>query len=129
MTAVSTKQLTLDFEPALTEKYPRLLDCIRAAAYSHRNPLKTIAMDMDLSLSELSRKLSGNPDDPRHFNVEDLEKFISATGDVTPIHWLIGKFLEDDVTKQQRAMQEVARRLPDFMALLKAATASGMVNP
>lgn len=120
MTPVSSSQLTLDFEPGLTEKYPHLLDCVRAAAYSHRNPLKTIAMDMDLTLSELSRKLSGNPDDPRHFNVEDLEQFIVATGDVSTIYWLIERFLQDQKLKQDRALQELAKQLPTIMALIKA---------
>jgi hypothetical protein len=116
--------LTLDFEPSLIEKHPHLLDCVRAVAYSHRNPLKTIAMDMDLSQSELSRKLSGNPDDPRRFTLDDLERFIGATGDVTPIHWLIGKYLEDENSKQQRAMQQLARQLPDVLALIRAATSA-----
>lgn len=124
MSEVSTRQLTLDFEPSLIEKHPHLLDCVRAVAYSHRNPLKTIAMDMDLSQSELSRKLSGNPDDPRRFTLDDLERFIGATGDVTPIHWLIGKYLEDENSKQQRAMQQLARQLPDVLALIRAATSA-----
>lgn len=124
MTPVSSTQMTLDFEPGLTEKYPHLLDCVRAAAYSHRNPLKTIAMDMDLTLSELSRKLSGNPDDPRHFNVEDLERFIVATGDVTPIYWLIERFLQDEKLKQDRALQELAKQLPNILALIKATAGS-----
>lgn len=120
MTQVSSTQMTLDFEPGLTEKYPHLLDCVRAAAYSHRNPLKTIAMDMDLTLSDLSRKLSGNRDDPRHFNVEDLERFIVATGDVSMIYWLIERFLQDQKLKQDRALQELAKQLPNIMALIKA---------
>lgn len=120
MTPVSSTQMTLNFEPGLTEKYPNLLDCVRAAAYSHRNPLKTIAMDMDLTLSELSRKLSGNPDDPRHFNVEDLERFIVATGDVSMIHWLIERFLQDEKLRQDRALQELAKQLPNILALIKA---------
>lgn len=120
MTAVSTTQLTLDFEPSLNEKHPHLLDCVRAVAYSHRNPLKTIAMDMDLSQSELSRKLSGNPDDPRRFTLDDLERFIAATGDMTPIYWLVAKFLEDEGAKQQRAIQQLAKQLPDILALIKA---------
>lgn len=116
----NTKQLMLDFEPGLTEKYPHLGDCIRAGAYTHRNPLKTIAADMDMSQSELSRKLSGNPDEPRRFSVEDLERYIVATGDVTPIYWLIERFLQDEKVKQDRALQELAKQLPSILALLKA---------
>jgi hypothetical protein len=119
----STQQLTLDFEPGLTEKHPHLLDCVRASAYTHRNPLKTIAADMDMSQSDLSRKLSGNPDDPRRFSLDDLERFIDATGDVSPIYWLIAKYLQDEKVKHDRALEELARQLPDLLALIAAATA------
>lgn len=121
MTAVSSTQMTLDFEPGLTEKHPHLIDCVRTCAYTHRNPLKTIAADMDMSQSDLSRKLSGNPEDPRRFSLDDLERFVEATGDVTPIYWLIEKYLQDDKRKQERALAELAKQLPAMMALLKAA--------
>lgn len=117
--------MTLDFTPGLTERFAGLLDCIRAGAYTHRNPLKTIAADMDMSQSELSRKLSGNPDDPRRFSVEDLEKYVQATGDMTPIYYLAEKYLADHEATQRRAMGELAKQLPDILALIKAATISG----
>jgi hypothetical protein len=119
---VSSTQLTLDFEPGLTEKHPHLLDCVRAAAYTHRNPLKTIAFDMDITQSDLSRKLAGNPEDPRRFSLDDLERFIEATGDMSPIYWLVGKYLQDEKVKQDRALQELAKRMPDLLALIAAAT-------
>lgn len=117
-----TTQMTLDFQPGLTERFPALLDCVRQSAYTHRNPLKTIAADMDMSQSDLSRKLAGNHDDPRRMSVEDLEKFIVATGDVTPIYYLVEKYLADHEATQRRAMGELARQLPDILALIKAAT-------
>lgn len=120
MTQLATSQMTLDFEPGLTEKHPHLLDCVRSAAYTHRNPLKTIAADMDVSQSDLSRKLAGNPEDPRRFSVDDFERFIIATGDVTPIYWLIERFLQDEKLKQDRALQELAKQLPTILALIKA---------
>lgn len=122
MTQVSSTQLTLDFEPGLTEKHPHLLDCVRAAAYTHRNPLKTIAADMDVSQSDLSRKLAGNPDDPRRFSLDDLERFIDATGDLTPVYWLVAKYLQDEKVKQTRALQELSKQMPNLLALIAAAT-------
>lgn len=88
MTVVPSSQLTLNFEPGLSERHASLADCIRQCVYASRNPLKMIAADMDLSQSELSRKLSENPNDPRRFNIDDLEKYMDATGDVTPIQYL-----------------------------------------
>lgn len=118
----ATNQMTLDFEAGLIERFPSLLDCIRTGAYTNRNPLKTIAADMDISQSDLSRKLAGNPDDPRRFSVDDLEKYIEKTGDVTPIYYLVEKFLQDEEHRQRRAMSELTKQLPEILALIKAAT-------
>lgn len=93
-------QMSLDFDASLVERHKTCLDCVRQAAYTYRNPLKTIAADMDLSESKLSRKLAQNPNDTRHFNLEDLERFIVATGDTTPILYLVGKYLADQVVTQ-----------------------------
>lgn len=123
MTAVlPTSQLTLDFEPGLAERHDSLLACVRHCAYTHRNPLKTIAADMDMSQSELSRKLAHNPDDPRRFSVDDLERFVKATGDTTPILYLVEKFMADEETKRNAANQQLAKMLPDVLALIKAVT-------
>ncbi len=122
MTIAAFTQMTLDFQPGLTERFNSVLDCVRQGAYTHRNPLKTIAADMDLSQSELSRKLSGNTDDPRRMSVEDLEKYLIATNDMTPIYYLVEKFLSDDEAKQRRAMGELAKQLPAILALIKTAS-------
>lgn len=121
MTLHSATQLTIDFTPGLTERHATLLACVRECAYSHRNPLKTIAADMDMSQSELSRKLAENPEDPRKLSVGDLESFILATGDTTPIYWLIEKYLQDDSVKQKQAMAALTKALPDILALFKSA--------
>lgn len=115
-------QMKLDFQPGLAERHDSLLDCIREAVYTQKVPLKTIAADMDMSQSELSRKLSDNPDDPRRFTVGDLEAFIKATGNMTPIYYLVERFLEDDSLKQQRAMAELLNIAPHLAALIKQAS-------
>ena len=124
MTVVSgsAHQMTLDFEPGLAERHSTLLDCVRECVYTQRAPLKTVAANMDLSQSELSRKLSGNPDESRRFTVDDLERFIQATGDVTPIYYLIERFIEDEAIKQQRAMSELLKIAPQLTALIKQAS-------
>lgn len=121
MPALSANQLTLDFTPGLTERWGSALECVRERAYSHRNPLKTIAADMDQSLSELSRKLASNPEDTRRLSLDDFEAFLRATGDMTPIYYLIDKYLTDSTVKQKRAMHELSRQLPELIALMKAA--------
>ncbi|MGB3835903.1 phage regulatory CII family protein [Castellaniella sp.] len=114
-------QLTIDFTPGLTERHSSLLDCICEAAYTSRNPLKTVATDMDTSPSELSRKLANNPGDPRKFTVDDLVRFIDATGDTTPIYWLIERYLQDSEAKQKHAMAALTKAMLDILALFKQA--------
>lgn len=119
--STTTEQLTLDFEPGLTERYPTLLACIIAAAHSNRKPLKTLAADMDMSQSELSRRLHQNPGDARKFSVDDLEAFIAASGDLTPIYYLVEKHLASESDRQRRAIAELSKALPQIAALIKAA--------
>jgi len=120
----STTQLQLDFTPGLTERHASVLECVRACVYSNAKPLKTIAMDMDMSQSDLSRKLANNPDDPRRFTVGDLENYVQVTGDTTPILYLAQKYCADTETKQREALAALANMAPQIQALLKAAGAA-----
>jgi hypothetical protein len=121
MSVHSTSQLTLDFTPGLAELYTTALQCVDAQIKSSGKPLKTIAADMDLSTSELSRKLSNNPEDPRNFTLHDLESYIKATCDTTPVLYLVQKYCVDTQTKRDQATSALNAILPQVMALLKAA--------
>jgi len=119
--SISSRQLSLDFEPGLTERYESLIGCVRACAERHQKPMKAIAADMDLSVSDLSRKLANRPDDKRRFHLDDLQRFIEVTGDLTPIHWLVERYIESRDSKQNRAISELSRLMPEITALLRAA--------
>lgn len=81
--------------------------------------MKAIAADMDMSSSDLGRRLSPSEGDPRRLSVDDLVRLIDATGDLSPIYWLIEKFAIDDEARQRRAQAELAKQLPGLIALLK----------
>lgn len=112
-------QLSLNFEPGLAERHGSLKSCVRERVYGHLKPLKSIAADMDLSETELTRKLADNPNDTRNFNCDDLEAYIHRTGDVTPIYYLIEKFAVSTETKQAFAAAELAKALPQILALAR----------
>lgn len=118
-----SQQMTLDFEPSLVERHPTALSCVRQTAYSYRKNLKWIAGEMDLSESELSRKLAQNDNDTRKFTLDDLESFVEKTGDKTPILYLAAKFLADKSMLKDAAMQQLMRELPDVLALVKTVMA------
>lgn len=112
-------QLQLDFEPGLTERYPTLTEAARHAVYASAKPMKAIASDMDVSQSDLSRKLNANQDDPRRLSVEDLVALVRSTGDLTPIYWLIETFHLDDKERAERAAVQLVKQLPELIGLLR----------
>lgn len=117
-------QLTLDFEPGMVERYATAMDCLRSSVYAAAKPMKTIAADMDLSASCLSRKLSQDPDDPRKFSLDDLERYVQATGDTRPIEYLAAKFLQSDAHRQQQTLAAATRLLGELAPLLAAMKAA-----
>ena len=79
------RQLSLTLEAGLLQQFPEFRDVVRASVYSCGRPFKQIAADLDMSLSELSRKLSENPADPVHFPLTRLPELVRATGDARPV--------------------------------------------
>ena len=75
---------------------------------------------MDLSESELSRKLADNPNDPRNLTCDDLEAYIGATQDTTPIFYLIEKYAVSSDAKRAYAAAEFAKALPEMLALARS---------
>jgi len=84
-------QLTLNFEPGLSDRYKCLRECVAAGVY--RNGLGNTAIDLDIAPGNLSVQISADPS--RHFSVDSLEAYIEKTGDTQPIYYLIDKFLSD----------------------------------
>lgn len=117
------RQVELNFEAGLTEQFPEFKDVVKASVYSCGRAFKAVAADLDMSVSELSRKLSDNPNDPVNFPLHRLPELVTATGDKRPIYWLIEKFLEDPVKKKARALETLSEMLPVIASLVKEAKA------
>ena len=118
MSVVAPAQLTLTFEAGLVERHPSAMDVVRRVAYAHPKPIKTIAADMDMSQSALSRKLTQDPDDPRCFTLDDLERFIDATGDVSVIEYLAAKYLRSDEARRAGAVAAAESLLQQLAAVM-----------
>lgn len=110
-------QMTIDFTPGITEQFPAFMDCVRSSVYGCGRAFKSIAADLDMSVSELSRKIGDNPNDNVHFPLHRLADLIAATGDRAPVYWLLEKFLEDADVKRKRALDEI----PGLVQALQAA--------
>jgi hypothetical protein len=117
--AVPSAQLTLSFEPAMPERWPTLRDFVAHRVQVQVKPAKTIAADMDLSPSILSRKLGPGEGDTHRLNCDDLERYIAATGDTAPIEYLAAKFLQGDEQRRARALARVESLATDLERALR----------
>lgn len=113
-------QASVPIDTGLLDEFPEFRDAIKASVYSCGRAFKAVAADLDMSVSELSRKLSDNPNDPVHFPLHRLPELIQATGDMKPIYWLIKKFIESPESRRERAIDELTKLLPQIHAALKS---------
>lgn len=121
--SVNKFQLGLDLDPGLIDQFPEFRDVVRASVYDCGRPFKSVAADLDMSVSELSRKLSDNPNDPVNFPLHRLPELVVATDDKRPLHWLNAKFLESEEARRSRAINDLHNLLPQVHAALRAVKA------
>jgi DNA-binding transcriptional ArsR family regulator len=112
-------QLTLSFEPALPERWSSLREFIAHRVQVQERPAKSIAADMDMAPSTLSRKLSPGEHDAQRFTLDDLEKYMQATSDYSAIEYLASKYLQSDEARQARAIARVEALATDLDRALK----------
>ncbi len=111
---METQQLTLEFEPSLTERYRNLRDVVAAGVY--QRGLKRVAGDMEMAPGNLSVALAD--DTQRKFDVVELERYMQITGDLTPIHYLIARYLGDRAVSEANTMRRVEEMLSQVTAAI-----------
>lgn len=107
-------QLTLDLEPGLTDRFGSLRECMNACIYQHG--LKRVAMDLDKAPGNLSRMLAG--DSGHHFSIELMERYIQTQGDLTPVYYLIARYLGDQAQAEAATMKRVETLLSEVASLV-----------
>jgi hypothetical protein len=115
------KQIQIDYQGGLLQQFPVWMDCVRASVYGCGRQLKAIAADLDMSVSELSRKLADRPADNVNFPVDRLDELVEATGDQRPVLWLVERFLDDPETRKRRAVLAIEKLLPELQTALRDA--------
>lgn len=108
------RQLTLDLDPSVLHAHRSLRDVVAAGVY--RRGLKVVAGDLDLAPGNLSNALSD--DATRKFSVDELERYMQATGDFSPIDYLVLKYRGDAAAARDQALGQVAELLQSLPALL-----------
>lgn len=120
MTALSAPQLTLNFEPALPDRFPTLRKFIAHRVNVHQKSAKVIAADMDVSPSLLSRKLNAGEDDDKdtaRFNCDDLEAYLKSSGDAPAIiEYLVAKYMDSPEARRTRLLSKLEGMVPELLA-------------
>ena len=111
------RQMTLELEEGLASRYRNLRECVAQGVY--QRGLKAIAVALDESPGNLSSMLSD--DSQRKFGVDELEAYIKETGDKTPIHYMVAKYLGDEAAARDQALSQVKALLEQLPAVLASA--------
>jgi hypothetical protein len=118
-------QLTLNFEPSIPERFPTLRQYIAYRSTVVPKVLKAQAADMDMAPSTLSRKLNPTEGDTQRFNCDDLEAWLSSTGDAAAVvEYLAAKYLDNDKARQARVLSRLEGMLPDILSAISSLKAS-----
>lgn len=115
------KQLSLTFEPGIGSRNRSLRDHMATQVYSRG--LVEVAGKMDVAPSKLTEKLAGmdSGGKPRGLTVCELERYIEKTGDVSPIHYLVDKYLQDPAVAQHEATVRLMALMEQIAPLAIAA--------
>jgi hypothetical protein len=73
-------------------------------------------MALDKAPGNLSRQLAG--DTGQHFSVEMLEQYIASQKDLTPIHYLISRYMGDQAKNDNATIARVELLLSEIRSLI-----------
>lgn len=125
MRVVAASQLTMELQTDVRRRFAMLRDCLHWTVLNDPRGIKAVAADCDLSVSELSRRLHPSDDDPRSCDVNLMVRVMHSTRDLSPLHWLMAEFLQDEETKRKAAVDQLSTLMPQIAALLAEAGANG----
>jgi hypothetical protein len=113
------KQLTLQLEPDLTARFRNVREVVAAGVY--QRGLKRVAGDLDMAPGNLSCAL--NDEGNRHVSTDIMERYIQTQNDLTPIHYLIARYMGDLSDVEAATMQRVETLLAEVAALVGQSSA------
>lgn len=111
------KHLSITYQHGLTRSRS-LRDHMAQSVYA-RGLVET-AGRMDLSPSKLTEKLAGSDSGgkPRGMTIDELERYIDSTKDVSPIHYLVEKYLTSPEAAHAEALAQLTKNVGELSSLL-----------
>jgi hypothetical protein len=97
---------------------PQVHDSLRSVCAQgvYQRGLKSVALSINRDAGNLSRELADNG---RHLSVDSLEAYISATGDLSPVFYLVERFLIPSARPAEEARRaQVLQQMQALMASL-----------
>lgn len=110
---MNSQTITIAIDQGLTRRHDSLRSVCSQGVY--QRGLKSVALSIERDPGNLARELADNG---RHFSVDSLEAYIAKTGDVSPIHYLVERFLIDRNDEQAAALAQATRLLAQLQPLL-----------
>lgn len=111
------KQLTLQFDGGLVERFRHVRDVVAQGVY--KRGLGRVAASLDMAPGNLSVALSD--DTTRKFGVDELETYIQKTGDLTPVYYLVERYLGDQAAARDQMLNDLFEMVQDLPAKMAAA--------
>jgi hypothetical protein len=108
--------LSLSYVPGPAKWYRNIREFLQNQIRHAGKEQAHIAAAMDLSPSDLSRKLAENEGDCRRLTTADVERYMEAELDFTPIYYWIEKYLAP------RNEEEIRQKIRELQALLEDET-------
>ena len=112
------KQIQIEFQPGVTQMFSDLMEAVRHVVYSGRFKQAEFAAALDVSPSKLTRKLGGD----LNTTVKDLEAILDFSGDLTPIYYLIEKYVQSGgkPLKNEIALKKVGKLMAELQKTMAA---------
>lgn len=119
MSPLASTQMPLQFDLSLLERFPTKLDYIASLILTHRDHQKTIAANLDIAPSTLTRKLNPGEDNSQRFTLNDEDKLYRAYPDIAKkaVAYDVAKWCDTPEAKLQRLVNNLEARLAEQNAL------------
>lgn len=113
-------QLSLALDPTIVDQHRSLKECVSARIHMQRGGVAAVAGKLDMSPSHLSEVLGGGGERGRKFDLDELEDYVRKFNDVTPVLYLVAKYLPSLEDQQRIALEQLQAMRGQLDALIGA---------
>lgn len=111
------QQITLDYQSGISKLFDSGREFLHARSYQQGKRQKDIAELLEMSASQLSRKLAQVEGDSARFTLDDAEKFMAVTNDFSLIEYFVDKFLANS---KENELDQLKMKIKQLESKIKA---------